>query len=162
MESLGLDVQKVTDLIASRFVAGESTLSVLKLQKLLYYVEAWHVTFFDKMLFNDDFEAWVHGPVCRPVFERFKHERKKFMYSDISSDDFGILNKIDIRDYDHVEAHVENILGTYGGFSGPQLELLTHREPPWLNARGNLAPNQPCTNIISKDSMRGYYKQLAE
>ena len=67
MESLKLDVHKITDLIASKFVVG-GALSVLKLQKLLYYVEAWHVAFFNKMLFDDEFQAWVHGPVCVPIF----------------------------------------------------------------------------------------------
>ena len=37
MDSLKLDVNKITDLIASKFVSGEYSLSVLKLQKLLYY-----------------------------------------------------------------------------------------------------------------------------
>ena len=160
MDSLKLDVNKITDLIASKIILGEDSLSVLKLQKLLYYVEAWHVTFFDKKLFDEDFEAWVHGPVCREVFRRFKHERKKFMYSEVSQDDLSIPEAGNIENYSEGSSHIENVLESYGKFSGTQLENLTHREEPWQKARGNLSPSEPCTEIISKESMRDYYKTL--
>ena len=159
MESLHLDVNKVTDLIASKFVTGDSPLSVLKLHKLLYYVEAWHLVFFNKKLFDDDFEAWVHGPVCRRVFARFK-EKNKTMYSEILQNDLDIVKKNDIPNFNQVDSHIENVLETYGDFSGPQLEMLTHREDPWIRARGDLAPSQPCNEIISKESMKSYYSSL--
>ena len=54
MDSKKIDVNQITDLIASKFVVNDHPLSVLKLQKLLYYVEAWHVTFYNKKLFDDD------------------------------------------------------------------------------------------------------------
>lgn len=159
MKSLQLDVNKVTDLIASKFVADSGLLSVLKLHKLLYYVEAWHLVFFNKKLFDDDFEAWVHGPVCRRVFARFK-EKNKTMYSEILQNDLDIVEKNDIPNFNQVDSHIENVLNTYGAFSGPQLEMLTHREKPWIKARGNLAPSQPCNAIISKESMKTYYSSL--
>ena len=157
MNSLGLDVNKVADLIGSRFVTSGNSLSVLKLHKLLYYVEAWHLVFFNTMLFDEDFEAWVHGPVCRKIFNRFKSS--KFMYSPITSDDLSLVQASDIQNYQDVIYHIENVLNTYGNLTGPQLEELTHMEEPWRKARGNLAPNQPCENIISKEFMRNYYKQ---
>ncbi len=157
MKSLRLDVNKVTDLIASKFVADSGPLSVLKLHKLLYYVEAWYLVFFNEKLFDDDFEAWVHGPVCRKIFERF---RNKTMYSDVLQRDLSIVNKDNIVNFDQVNSHIENVLNTYGDFSGPQLEMLTHREDPWIKARGTLAPSEPCSAVISKESMKDYYSHL--
>lgn len=160
MESLNLDVNKITDLIASKFVADGDSLSVLKLQKLLYYVEAWHVTFFNKQLFNNTFEAWVHGPVCKEIFTRFKYTHRKFMYSDVSRDDLKPVELTDLEKFNEINSHIENVLETYGQYSGLQLEELTHREDPWLNARGELAPSESCDTVISKDSMREYYLKL--
>ena len=157
MKSLRLDVNKVTNLIASKFVADSGPLSVLKLHKLLYYVEAWYLVFFNEKLFDDDFEAWVHGPVCRKIFERF---RNKTMYSDVLQRDLSIVNKDNIVNFDQVNSHIENVLNTYGDFSGPQLEMLTHREDPWIKARGTLAPSEPCSAVISKESMKDYYSHL--
>ena len=160
MKSKKIDVNKITDLIASKFVVNGGSLSVLKLQKLLYYVEAWHVTFFDEKLFDDDFEAWVHGPVCKKVFTRFKYEHNKFIYSDVSVDDLKVDTASNFRDYKDVNAHIENVLETYGKFSGAQLEELTHGEDLWLNARGDLTPNEPCETVITKESMREFYLKL--
>ena len=159
MKSRKLDVNKITDLIALKFLADEGSISVLKLHKLLYYVEAWHIAIFNTKLFDEDFEAWVHGPVCRKVFERFKFKLKKFMYSPVTLDDLDILQADNIDDYKNINYHVESVLDAYGKLSGPQLEELTHAELPWQEARAGLRPSQPCTNIISKESMRDYYKQ---
>ena len=161
MESLNLDVHKVTDLIASKFISEESPLSVLKLHKLLYYVEAWHVALYGKMLFDEDFQAWVHGPVCLPVFTRFRHSRNKFTFSAITREDIGTVLKADIENYDYISDHVENVLEAYGDLSGAQLESLAHKEQPWLETRGDLAPSEPCNKTIPKELMRDYYKQRA-
>ena len=118
MESLKSDVHKVTDLVASKFIFAEENFSVLKLHKLLYYVEAWHVTFFDKMLFDEDFQAWVHGPVCYEVFKRFRYRLNKSMYSGVFKEDID-MNKIDeMPNYDKINAHVDNVLEAYGNSPG--------------------------------------------
>lgn len=77
MESLNKDVHAVADFIAWKFLSKGSDISVLKLQKLLYYVEAWHAALKDKALFSNDFEAWAHGPVCKDVFIKYRHEHGK-------------------------------------------------------------------------------------
>ncbi|MDR1098359.1 MAG: DUF4065 domain-containing protein, partial [Tannerella sp.] len=44
-----------------------------KLQKILYYIKAWGVVYFDEGVIDDDFEAWIHGPVCPSVYQEYKH-----------------------------------------------------------------------------------------
>ena len=46
-------------------------MSHLKLQKLLYYCDAYSLAYFDNPLIEDDFEAWVHGPVCRRLIHYY-------------------------------------------------------------------------------------------
>jgi uncharacterized phage-associated protein len=47
-------------------------ISNLKLQKLLYYAQAWHLALYDSSLFPERIQAWVHGPAVPPVYRRFK------------------------------------------------------------------------------------------
>jgi uncharacterized phage-associated protein len=44
----------------------------LKLQKLVYYAQAWSLALLDRPLFDEEVEAWAHGPVVETVFQRFK------------------------------------------------------------------------------------------
>ena len=73
-----IDAPVLADFILHNY--GE--MSHLKLQKLLYYCEAYHLAYFDASLIRQDFEAWVHGPVCREVFLALKN--KAVLYSDIA------------------------------------------------------------------------------
>jgi len=120
--------------------------SNLKLQKLLYYTQAWHLAFTKSPLFGEEFEAWVHGPVVPRVFRRFK--------------DFG-WKTIDVKVTPladpKVTAHISAILEAYGHFDARQLERLSHSEGPWKAARGTLAPDESSSNVITKASMREFY-----
>ena len=44
----------------------------LKLQKLVYYAQAWYLALHGKRLFPAEFQAWVHGPVCHSLYQRFR------------------------------------------------------------------------------------------
>ena len=43
--------------------ASGEAITQLKLQKLVYYADAWFLANFDEPLIKEDFEAWAHGPV---------------------------------------------------------------------------------------------------
>ena len=47
-------------------------ISNLKLQKLVYYAQAWYLAISDEALFEEDFEAWVHGPVIPELYQEYK------------------------------------------------------------------------------------------
>ena len=49
---------------------------------------------------------------------------------------------------------------TYGDIAGTDLEVLTHRELPWIEARGDAKPFQHCTTPISTETMAKYYKSI--
>jgi len=45
----------------------------LKLQKLMYYAQGWHMAENNgKELFEDDFEAWVYGPAIPRLYGVYK------------------------------------------------------------------------------------------
>lgn len=150
----------VTDYLNSK---GESV-SPKKLQKLLYYVESWNLVHLGTPLLEEDFEAWVHGPVLPSVYR----ELKQFGFNNISiiNDELDSaekrINKIAESNNlsgDQKEL-IFSVLNKYGGLSPFDLEMLTHSEKPWVDARGNVPPHENCNNIISKESMRSYYSSL--
>lgn len=138
--------------IANTFLSFES-MPHKKLQKLCYYAYAWHLTVFEgERLFNSYFEAWVHGPVCPPLYHSFK----EYGYVYIPKND-----KIPNIDKEKVD-FVETVYGLYGHMTADELEALTHNEDPWRKARGNYRPSERCTNDIKDEWMIEFYKEELE
>ncbi|SFI28549.1 Panacea domain-containing protein [Halpernia frigidisoli] len=140
------------------------TVSHKKLQKLLYYVEAWHLVNFKKPILQEDFQAWVHGPVIPDLYQKLK---------DFGFNDLAIINEEEETVDKEIEYIIKkneidsnqldfiySVLDNYGSLSSFDLELLSHNEKPWIEARGNCAPHERCTNIISKKSMFKFYSEL--
>lgn len=121
-------------------------ISNLKLQKLLYYCQAWYLAIFKKPLFDEEVEAWVHGPVVPRVFNRYRVCR----WSPIPrGDTVGVPQQ--------VVGHLFKIWEVYGKFSAYDLERITHSEQPWQMARRGLLPDESSHNVITQDSMMSYY-----
>ncbi len=129
--------------------AGESV-THLKLQKLVYYAQAWAVVLFDSPLFDEDFQAWARGPALQSLFVR---------YGDHGWDSLPVPESCPELDED-TENLLEDVLNVYGRYSAKYLENLTHQEEPWLEARGNLPPEARSDSLISKKSMKRYYAEL--
>lgn len=121
-------------------------ISNLKLQKLLYYSQAWYLAFFEQPLFEEEIEAWVHGPVVPRVFSRYRVCR----WSPIPAGDTVGVPEL-------VSAHLAQVWHAYGKFSPYELERLTHSESPWKDAREGLPPDASSHNVITKDAMMSYY-----
>ncbi|HZB88263.1 MAG TPA: type II toxin-antitoxin system antitoxin SocA domain-containing protein [Terracidiphilus sp.] len=127
-----------------------SDVTNLKLQKLLYYSQAWNLVFKNEPLFSEDIEAWVHGPVVPRVFRRFKALGWKTIESPVVS--YGDT---------HLVAHLRAIIDAYGHFGATQLERTTHSETPWKNARGGVPDDQPSNVVITHRDMKSYFRALA-
>ncbi len=141
--------------------SGDSV-SPKKLQKLLYYVEAWHLVHLGKPILEEDFQAWVHGPVLPSLYGALKEYGFNDIkvinsegYESIETEIQALISKNHISD-DQLEL-IDTVLLRYGALSSFQLEFLTHHEKPWLEARGDLAPHNPSKTVISKEAMRQYY-----
>lgn len=119
----------------------------LRLQKLVYYAQAWYLAIYGERLIDDQFEAWVHGPVCPALYRRFRDYRWNPITEEVPA---PVLPP-------KVSEHLEEIMDVYGSYSAWDLERLTHAERPWLSARGDLAPDEPAAEAISEDEMREFY-----
>ena len=128
-----------------------SFISNLKLQKLVYYAQAWHLGIHDTPLFDQDFEAWVHGPAIPSLFEEYKHFRWKPILKEVEKPKFP----------PELEEFLEDIIKEYFICEGLELEMMSTREQPWIKARKGLPRDEHSDAIISKESMREYYKERA-
>jgi uncharacterized phage-associated protein len=132
--------------IIARCADRSELITNLKLQKLLYYSQAWHLALHGESLFRDRIEAWVHGPVVPSVFREYR----EFRWAPLPVD-----ANVDISD--KVATHTAKVLKTYGALDAHQLERLTHSEGPWKEARAGLPADASCTRAITLESMRNYY-----
>jgi uncharacterized phage-associated protein len=122
----------------------------LKVQKLLYYTQGWAMAFFEKPLFEEDFQAWAHGPVAPSVWSHFRDAG----YSALPE------QKITRRFPRNITELLEAVNDKYGIYTAKRLERMTHSETPWKNARHDLPPEARCTNIILKDDMLEHFQVL--
>ncbi|MET3854429.1 type II toxin-antitoxin system antitoxin SocA domain-containing protein [Rhizobium sp. OAE497] len=146
----------VSDYIVVKLREGGVFLNVLKLHKLMYYVQAWHLAFGRGRLFDGRFQAWVHGPVSRELYDRYRDT--KSMYSTVDITDVSPLFT-PTRLNDAERAHIDAVLEVYAVFTGDQLEEMTHRETPWLAARVNVPASARSETPISEETMRSFYAQ---
>jgi len=149
-------IDDITDYVISRLATAETPINQLKLQKLLYYVQAWHLAHAGKPIVDAKFQAWVHGPVNRSIFDRFKSS--KLLYSAMTPDDIRPDFNSDTALSEDERGFVNAVLDAYGGLTGDQLESLTHQEEPWIEARGSLGPDQRCEREIDEGTMARFYK----
>lgn len=127
------------------------TISPLKLQKLVYYAQAWSLALKDKPLFPEEIQAWVHGPVVYKIWDAYKEYR----YSAIPLPSDPLPEFVD----DQIEV-LDEVWNAYGELSAKRLEQLTHSETPWIKARQGLNAGERSQNIISLDDMKSYYLSL--
>ncbi|MEG1554184.1 MAG: DUF4065 domain-containing protein [Rikenellaceae bacterium] len=127
--------------------------TAMKLQKLVYYCQAWSLAWDDVPLFKDDFEAWSNGPICRNLYCACREEYI------IEEDKFDSYRKGSSFTSEQEETMCK-VVEYYGNRDPQWLNELTHMENPWKQARLGVAQGEPSENIISKESMQEYYSGL--
>ena len=142
---------KATD-ISSFFITKGVT--PLKLQNLLFYSQVWYFIKHGKLLFDDEIEAWVLGPVVYNVWNKFRFIRR----GDIINRRY-IQNEITDS---QVVNHLNEIWGIYGGYTGLELVDLTHDEKLWIDARGGIPDGQNSKVVIIVDNKTTAYLRLDE
>jgi uncharacterized phage-associated protein len=128
-----------------------SFVSNLKLQKLVYYAQAWHIAIFGEELFPDDFQAWIHGPVIPDLYHSYKSFGWSPILKQVKQESLLASMPSEILDF------LQEISEEYFSCDAYELERMTHAEDPWLIARGNLPPDAPSCSVIEKEWMHSYY-----
>lgn len=137
-----IDISKII-LLLSEPEKGD-IISNLKLQKLLYYVQGFHLAVFGKPLFDESIEAWQYGPVCPAVYHHYK---------DNGSRAIDIPEEFDVKELGLSDEQIELIIDVYkiyGQYSAVRLMEMTHSEPPWLST--------PLNATIEHNILNDYFK----
>lgn len=124
----------------------------LALQKALYYIQGFYYAFYNTFLFKENCEAWVHGPVYRDIYLRYRDYRFDPIAENASLVGFDLtaLEK----------AVFDSVVNNFCCYSGKTLERFTHNETPWLDARGDLPLSTASNRIIPKESIGGYFEAV--
>ena len=154
-----MDVLDVANFFLSKSIPNtQQAITHLKLQKLVYYAQAFYLAFdydeiYNDFLFDDQLQAWIHGPVSPKVYAKYQENRNRLLELPPFE---GLVNLHD----EYIEQVLDCVWKTYGNFSGSQLEYFTHRDAPWINARkrARVQDWEPSKEPINLDEMKSYYK----
>ncbi|WP_339619849.1 type II toxin-antitoxin system antitoxin SocA domain-containing protein [uncultured Salinibacterium sp.] len=133
--------------IAEEIISREPRLSSMKLQKLMYYVDAWHLAVEGERLITDQpFRAYKDGPVHEDV----RHKRMD-MATRMHGTSTGKLTPA-------AESILNLVMAEFGGRTGDELSALTHAEVPWKNARGDKADGETSREPLNEAEIARFYR----
>jgi uncharacterized phage-associated protein len=138
--------------VAKYILETKGDMPHMKLQKLVYYSQAWSLVWDDAPLFVNRIEAWANGPVIRDLYR----ELRQTFTIDVTDLKIGDPLNLTLAQVETVDAVIEG----YGDRSSQWLSDLTHMEKPWRLARRGLNPGEHGRSEISHASMAGYYSNL--
>jgi uncharacterized phage-associated protein len=133
--------------IAAYILQKQGEITAMKLQKLVFYSQAWSLVWDEEPLFQEEIQAWTNGPV---VPELYKAHRGLFRVCEWPQGNPGCLTKAQRKT-------VGAVLDYYGDKTSQWLSDLTHREAPWLDARKGLDPGDPGRRVVTHAAMAEYY-----
>ncbi len=128
------------------YILSKESMNHKKLQKLCFYAQSWNYAFTDELLFDEPFEAWVHGPVCPILYKAYKQ------WGSLNIPMFKNLSVLKLSK--RSREIIDSVYEAYGKFSADILEACTHQEYPWKNARRGYEPGEYCRNVISNEEMK--------
>lgn len=136
--------------VAQYILQEHGPVTAMKLQKLIYYSQAWALVWDEKPLFNERIEAWANGPVVRELFQLHKGQ---FIVDRIGIGDAKNLKKAE-------KETIVAVLDFYSKKTAQYLSDLTHMEAPWLAAREDIPDGENSENEITLAAMHEYYSSI--
>jgi len=142
-----LDVSKLFLLFANK---NGDLITNLKMQKLLYYAQAWYLVNYNRRLFGDNIEAWEFGPVIPSIYRKYS----KYKASPIP---YQIGGSIESKFKKHQINFLNEFFKVFSSLSATALVSMAHNEAPWKNAyvKGQ-------NNIIDVREMKEFYRRQLE
>ena len=116
----------------------------LKLQKLLYYVQAISLQVFEKTAFKEKIMAWSYGPAVNEVYQKYKvnHSNEIKTENNTKKISYGL------------EKVINEVINSYGSMEATKLIDFTHEEDPWKNTEIN--------KEIKVDIIKEYFNKVYE
>ncbi|MBA3722273.1 MAG: DUF4065 domain-containing protein [Parachlamydiaceae bacterium] len=144
--------------VAEYILEKTGSMTAMKLQKLVYYSQAWHLVWMDKPLFKDKIEAWRNGPVIPILFELHQGNFKLdpgFFKNRLPQSNLNAPTK-------KSQDVIDRVINYYGAKDPHWLSQLAHMEDPWKTAHTHcpIVHKDQCIVEITPQSMKDYYSSL--
>ena len=97
---------------------------MMKLQKLCYYAQGFHLAMTDRPLFEEDFHAQPFGPVCRELYRAYSEAGPHPI--EVPTEGHGLSR--------HLREFLDIVLARFEGYPGIVMSDMTHDEDPWRGA----------------------------
>lgn len=150
--SAELSVSSKIDTVIQYLLCQCEDITPLALQKALYYIQGFYFAFYKTFLFSEDCQAWVHGPVYKDIY---------FRYRDYRFDPIEKTDGFDASVFSSGEKAIyDSVINNICCYSGKVLERFTHNESPWLTTRGDLPITAPSDRIIEKNFIGDYFRTV--
>lgn len=137
--------------VAAYILEKRGPMTAMKLQKLVYYSQAWSLVWDESPLFSDRIEAWANGPVVPRL-----HYVHRGMFNVNRATFVGDPGELDPEQF----ATIDAVIDFYGDKPSQWLSELTHKERPWKEARHGIPPGERGDNEITHEAMAEYYGSL--
>ena len=140
--------------VAAYILNEAGMMTHMKLQKLVYYAQAWSLVWDDSPLFREKIEAWANGPVVSRLYQKLRGEFKlsRNALDDLRKNSPNATQK----------ETLDSVLDSYKGRSAQYLSDLTHLESPWRDARSGLTPGERGASEITHAMLVEYYGSLPQ
>ncbi|NLM34302.1 MAG: DUF4065 domain-containing protein [Clostridiales bacterium] len=142
------------DIVANYIISKCEDITPLALQKLLYYVQGFYYAFVNQFIFTENCEAWVHGPVYRDIYFKYREYRFEVINTSKVIEEFNLTVS--------EKAIIDSVIKHLSCYSGKVLEAFTHAETPWLATRGELPASSSTDRIIEKKLIADYFMDVKE
>lgn len=133
-----IDVAKY---IINKSIEDGNPVSNLKLQKLLYYVQAASLVRFGSPIFKEDLVAWKYGPVSREIYNMYS----SYSYKNIEDEQEGRYIE------EEHQKLINEVIEAKNNHTAFDLVYDTHQEEPWKNT--------PHYGNITTESMRDFFNR---
>lgn len=124
----------------------QPSITLKRLQSILYLTHAYTLALDDKPLSTEKFEAWHSGPTLKSVHNKFKNYKTLTRLNEIS--------ELTEEEKDLIE----DVMYLYSKFSDENLsEHIMNTDTAYIKARRGLRSLDPCHNELSNETIRKQY-----
>lgn len=119
----------------------------VKIHKLAYYCQGWHVVRTGEPMFREPVEAWTNGPVVADLWRAEKRREPSPQAQRLGDEQIAV---------------VDYVVSRYGGYTGRELVRKTHLEDPWRDVSENEDMFATANPEITHDALRSWFSEDEE
>ena len=142
--------------IANYIITQMDEVTPLALEKLLYFSNGVNYVLNGSQLIDEELQAWVHGPVYKKMYDKYKHKKYNPINDGIYSTHgcmCSLLTPEEIKSIDLV-------INTFGLYSPKILENISHTQDPWKEKRVGYKDDEAGNELIDEQSIKNYYMKF--